>query len=74
MDNLYTNIFLLDLNNKWQDKFDLHQKTAYTRQRDFYSSVVAPELKQHKLIVIISDALRYEVGQELLSKIKSTNR
>lgn len=74
IENFYVNNFLLELNNSWQEKFDLQQKAEYLNQRDFFAEVVGKELKQHKVAVIISDALRYEVGQELLTRMKNENR
>ncbi len=74
IERLYSNNFLLDLNNKWQEYFDIEQKTEYIRQGDFYKLAVESKLKTSKLVVIISDAMRYEVGQELLTRITSENR
>ncbi|NBC29074.1 MAG: BREX-1 system phosphatase PglZ type A, partial [Spirochaetes bacterium] len=44
-------------------------------QRRFFDTVVAPYLTRgEKLVVIISDALRYEVGRELATRINAVNR
>lgn len=74
VENSYTNNFLLNLNNAWQKRYDWHQKTRFIDQHEFFNLVVNEELKQRKVAVIISDALRYEVGQELLTRIISENR
>lgn len=59
------------LNRQWLQclsRIDFDYKTIKTpKQYDFYNTEVA-EVDQ-KLVVIISDALRYEVGEELLSKM-----
>lgn len=59
------------LNKQWLQclaRVDFDYKTIQTpKQYDFYNTEVA-EVEQ-KLVVIISDALRYEVGEELLSKM-----
>jgi PglZ domain len=44
-------------------------------QKDFYSHWVQPYIeKDKKILVIISDALRYEIGEELLNKIRQEDR
>ncbi|MBI9030469.1 BREX-1 system phosphatase PglZ type A [bacterium] len=74
IEKLYTNNFLLDLNNAWQAKYDFQLKTEFHKQKDFFQLDLAEQVKQKKFAVIISDALRYEVGQELLSRIIGENR
>jgi len=74
IENLYTNNSLLKLSDRWQqyiDKLDTWHIPSYTMQKDFYSKYVEPILnKNGKIYVIISDALRYEVGDELASIIR----
>ena len=49
--------------------------TVLKRQRRFFDSVVAPFLEGgEKLVVIISDALRYEAGKELQERLTAINR
>ena len=59
------------LNRQWLQclsRIDFNYKSIKTlKQYDFYNTEVS-EVDQ-KLVVIISDALRYEVGAELLSKM-----
>jgi uncharacterized protein (TIGR02687 family) len=59
------------LNRQWLQclsRVDFNYKNIQTpKQYDFYNTEVA-DVNQ-KLVVIISDALRYEVGAELLSKM-----
>ena len=78
VENRYTNQFLLPLNDQWQrivdDITDWHA-IAQPRQMDFYEEQVAPFLRRgKKVFVIISDALRYEVGAELVSRIRQEDR
>lgn len=74
IENLYVNNYLLKLSDRWQthiDKLDEWMMQSYPMQRDFYSMYVEPTLhKNGKIYVIISDALRYEVGDELTSIIR----
>jgi uncharacterized protein (TIGR02687 family) len=78
IENLYSNTFLIKVNDNWQ-----HQVNACTKwevpgiisQRHFYQNWVRPFLdKGNKVFVIISDALRYEAAEELVSLIKQENR
>jgi len=74
IENLYTNNYLLKLGDTWQlhvDKLEKWSIPSYTMQKDFYTQYVEPTLnKNGKIYVIISDALRYEVGDELTSIIR----
>lgn len=74
IENLYVNNYLLKLSDTWQTHIDRLDKwiiPSYPMQRDFYSKYIEPVLhKNGKIYVIISDALRYEVGDELTSIIR----
>lgn len=76
IEDVYLNGFLRELNDNWQrfaDGYTTH--TAVPHQQKFYSHSVEPLLrKNQKVFVIISDALRYECGVELTSKINSMDR
>lgn len=78
IENLYVNRFLLKLNDAWQPYVDKAENWAappFIRQREFYSAQVSPfRRKDLKLCVIISDAMRYEIGEELLGRIRSLDR
>lgn len=78
IENLYSNSYLLKLNDAWQshvDKVERWEAFPAIRQREFYATQVAPfRRKELKLCVIISDALRYEIGEELLTRVRSINR
>ena len=78
IENLYTNNYLLRINDRWQRFVDEASKwdaPPVPLQRDFFERSVRPFLrKDNKVCVIISDAMRYEVGDELLSLIRQEDR
>ena len=78
VENHYTSQFLLRLNDGWQDQVKtLGEWTipGYLRQSDFYREEAALyRRKDQKVVVVVSDALRYEVAEELLREIRSLNR
>jgi uncharacterized protein (TIGR02687 family) len=78
IENLYTNNFLLKLNDRWQaliDEMDAWQVPDIPLQRQFFERWVRPFLnKDNKVCVIISDAMRYEIGDELMSLIRQEDR
>ncbi len=78
IEDLYTNSFLLQVNDNWQQKVDIckHWHTPLVAmQNRFYQQWVAsyPE-KNRKIFVIISDGLRYEIAEELLRLIRREDR
>lgn len=74
----YTNDFLLRLGDRFQQVVELEAAWPPAKcdyQRRFYREQVAPFIsKGNKLFVIISDALRYEVAEELHQRILRENR
>ncbi len=76
--NIYDNNFLLKLNNNWQkvvDSMDKWSAPGIKSQREFYDTKVKPYLADgNKIFVVISDAMRYEVGEELVRKIVGEDR
>lgn len=78
VENLYSNNYLLPLNNHWQQGVDAcpaWDASPYLTQRGFFEKWVQPVLQSKKKIyVIISDALRYEIGEEFLSRIRREDR
>lgn len=78
MENLYSNNYLLKLGDNFQVFVDsaAHWEAAPVRgQKDFFESWVRPFLrKDNKVCVIISDAMRYEIGEELLTRIRQEDR
>lgn len=78
IENLYSNNYLLKLGDCFQTFVDSASKwEAFPvhRQNEFFDSWVQPFLrKDNKVCVIISDAMRYEIGEELLSLIRQEDR
>lgn len=78
VENRYTTNFVLRLNDAWQDhvtKLTDWTVPGFPRQMDFYKDQAAEfRRKDQKVVVIISDALRYEVAEEALREIRKLNR
>lgn len=78
VENRYTNSFLLKLNDAWQDQVSGMTDWAipgYPRQSAFYTKQAAEfRRKDQKVAVIVSDALRFEVAEECLRRIRALNR
>ena len=78
VENIYANNFVLGVNEYWQqlvDEADSWDAPGITNQRRFYSRYVKPFVDQDKKVfVIISDALRFEIADELLSRIRQEDR
>lgn len=78
IENLYTNDFLLKLGDRFQTFVDTAsnwEALPVQKQKTFFFRCVEPFLsKDKKVCVIISDAMRYEIGDELLSLIRREDR
>lgn len=81
VENLYSNNFLMKLNDAWQvqvDAADQWRLVGVDMQADFYQRQVRARFRdakpEQKVCVIISDALRYEVAEELLSSIRGMDK
>ena len=78
VENLYTNNFLLKLGDRFQaavDAASAWEAFPVRKQRQFFEHWVQPFVrKDNKVCVIISDAMRYEIGDELLSLIRQEDR
>jgi len=78
IENHYVNQYLLPINERWQAFLDHSADWAVpdvTVQRRFFQRWVQPYLnKEVRICVIISDALRYEIGAELQRRILSEDR
>lgn len=75
IEDTYTNWYLDELSIKWSSsiKTDLGTKwniPGIISQKNFYSSYIEPHnIKNEKVFVIISDALRYDCARELCDKL-----
>ena len=78
IENLYANNYLLKINDLFQsfvDETNLWKAAPVHLQKNFFDHWVRPFLnKDNKVCVIVSDALRYEIGDELLSLIRQEDR
>ncbi|MEM7133183.1 MAG: BREX-1 system phosphatase PglZ type A [Chloroflexota bacterium] len=78
VENRYSNSYLLPLNDRWQQSVDAatHWRApGIQAQQDFYRDQVLPFLQRDKKVfVIISDAMRYEIGQELAQRMRQEDR
>ena len=69
VENIYTNEYLAKLLPKWNEAIqEEHALIQIPLQRDFYRRHVGNA--KERTVVIISDAMRYEVGQELLRRMQ----
>ncbi|MBD3820863.1 MAG: BREX-1 system phosphatase PglZ type A [Thiotrichales bacterium] len=78
IENRYTNSYLLKLGDRFAglvDAVDEWNASPISKQSRFFEHWVQPFLrKDKKVVVIISDALRYEVCEELLTLIRQEDR
>jgi uncharacterized protein (TIGR02687 family) len=69
VENIYTNKYLDVITQQFNKKFSFEGlRGTYKLQRDFYRNFVAKS--KERLVVIISDALRYEVAKELVERLE----
>lgn len=76
VENIYTNDYLSELLPRWNyglkeiDDFnDIYFQQSLQLQRNFYKITVGAAMNNERTVVIISDAMRYEVGKELFERI-----
>jgi len=78
IENLYTNAYLLTVNNQWQgvvDDLDTWDGRPVLQQQAFFEWLVRPFLERdNKVFIVISDGMRYEIGEELLRLIRQEDR
>ncbi|MET4613354.1 uncharacterized protein (TIGR02687 family) [Rhodococcus sp. PvR044] len=78
VEKAYVTDFLAPLGVAWQQQIDTvaqWRTVGLTSQTSFYSHYVAPTLTgRKKAVVIVSDALRYEVADELSTRIRGENK
>ena len=76
--NLYTNDWLLRINDALQRAIEQENKwivNSHKSQNKFYKNNVQPFIsKSNRLFVIISDALRYENGVQLVQELQAEKR
>ncbi len=75
IENIYVNDFINELSIKWSDSIESMTKydsNRMTMQNKFYHNFIRPyNDKKDRIIVIISDAFRYECAKELNERLKT---
>ena len=80
---LYSNWYLAELSRSWNKVLEAENRmqewriAGIPRQQNFYNEVVKPQFNNpqiKRVFVIISDALRYEVAEELGNQINTEKR
>ena len=78
IENIYSNNYLLKLGNRFQEFVESESQwnaAPILRQDRFFGHWVKPFLdSNNKIYVIISDAMRYEIADELVSLIRQEDR
>ncbi len=79
VEKFYANKFLYELGGAWQQQVDTAERwrsSSLRPQTSFYAEHVAPIIREgrKKAVVVISDALRYEVAEELGTRIRQEDR
>ena len=78
IENIYSNNYLLKLGNRFQEFVESESQwnaALILRQDNFFGHWVKPFLdNNNKIYVIISDAMRYEIADELVSLIRQEDR
>lgn len=73
VENTYTNEYLNRICVNWNTEMTAEDVSTHTvKQRDFYRHFV--QNAREKTVVIISDALRYEVAQSLFEKLQANEK
>ena len=73
----YESRYLHPLCRKWQEiisQDDGRRCSAFRRQCDFYADTFGVRPLKRKKVVIISDGMRFDIGQELAEKMNGTDR
>ena len=77
VEKLYTNWYMGELSSHWSQAVKSEMTKEWSlpgvnNQQKFYDSFIAPHIrKDERAFVIISDAMRYEVGVELAERLNS---
>lgn len=73
VENIYTNEYLNKVTVNWNNEFaDAGGQTGLIKQRDFFSKYV--EYSKDRIVVIISDAFRYETAYTLFEKLQADEK
>ncbi|WP_312148566.1 BREX-1 system phosphatase PglZ type A [Paenibacillus odorifer] len=73
VENIYTNNYLTEVTSKWnQGLLNESALTVLPLQREFYSKYIYE--RKERVIVIVSDAMRYEVGHSLWARLQDDKK
>ena len=72
VENIYANTYLQAITPKWNENFtiDSMEQTGLLKQEDFYKHYLKSYDGKQRVIVIISDAFRYECARELFGRLE----
>lgn len=72
IENMYSFIYLQKVTPKWNQELtdNLMADTGLKRQEDFYRNYLKAYEGKNRVIVIISDAFRYECAKELMERLE----
>ncbi len=72
IENMYSFTYLQKVTPKWNQELteNLMADTGLKRQEDFYRNYLKAYEGKNRVIVIISDAFRYECAKELMERLK----
>ncbi|NLW23294.1 MAG: BREX-1 system phosphatase PglZ type A [Tissierellia bacterium] len=79
VEGLYTNWFMVELSHNWSQSIseyvgDIWDIPGTVKQVDFYDKYIASLVGENrKVFIIISDALRYDIGAELCKRLDWEN-
>lgn len=77
VENLYTNWYMGELSSHWSQAVETEMTQDWSlpgikNQQDFYSSFIDTKVRNgERVFVIVSDAMRYEIGVELADRLNT---
>lgn len=77
VENLYTNWYMGELSSHWSQAVESEMTQEWSlpgikNQQDFYSSFIDSKVRNgERVFVIVSDAMRYEIGVELAERLNT---
>lgn len=75
VENIYTNNYLAKVCVNWNELFSKeYESLQIMKQPDFFSREAQYAKERDQIVVIISDALRYEVGMTLFEKLQADEK
>lgn len=73
VENIYTNEYLNRITVNWNHEFsDADGETGLVKQKDFFSKYI--NYSKDRVVVLISDAFRYEVAHTLYEKLQADEK